>query len=60
MRHTVTGLVDVFIISGGGELFSLGILDPAIRASLSKDEVVRLVRRQAPVHPAARGLLLRF
>lgn len=38
--------IHVVVISGAGDaIFSMGLLNPAIRASLSKDDVVRLVRR---------------
>jgi enoyl-CoA hydratase/carnithine racemase len=48
---------NVVVITGSGsEIFSLGILNPAIRASLSKDEVVRLVRRANAVYDAIEAL----
>ena len=36
---------NVVVVTGTGALFSMGILNPAIRGSMAKDEVVRLVRR---------------
>jgi enoyl-CoA hydratase/carnithine racemase len=47
---------NVLVITGGGEVFSLGILNPAIRASMSKDDVVRLVRRANAVFDAIEAL----
>lgn len=48
---------NVLVITGAGtDIFSLGILNPAIRASLSKDEVVRLVRRANLVFDAIEAL----
>jgi enoyl-CoA hydratase/carnithine racemase len=43
---------NVVLITGRGDIFSMGILNPAIRAGLSKDEVVRLVRRANQVFDA--------
>jgi len=38
--------INVLVLTGSGtQIFSLGLLNPAIRASMAKDEVVRLVRR---------------
>jgi enoyl-CoA hydratase/carnithine racemase len=48
---------NVVVITGaGGEVFSLGILNPAIRAGMSKDAVVRLVRRANVVFDAIEAL----
>ena len=44
------------IIGGGSEIFSMGILNPAIRASYSKDDVVRLVRHANEVFDAIEAL----
>jgi enoyl-CoA hydratase/carnithine racemase len=47
----------VLVITGAGsEIFSMGILNPAIRASYSKDEVVRLVRRANALFDAIEAL----
>jgi enoyl-CoA hydratase/carnithine racemase len=43
---------NVVLITGRGDIFSMGILNPAIRAGLPKDEVVRLVRRANQVFDA--------
>lgn len=49
--------IHVVVITGAGdEVFSMGLLNPAIRASLSKDEVVRLVRRANAVFDAIEAL----
>ena len=51
------GGTNVVVITGAGsEVFSLGILNPAIRAGMSKDEVVRLVRRANVVFDAIEAL----
>jgi enoyl-CoA hydratase/carnithine racemase len=48
---------NVVVITGaGGEIFSMGILNPAIRASYSKEEIVRLVRRANAVFDAIEAL----
>lgn len=54
LREDMT--TNVVLITGSGELFSMGILNPAIRASLSKEEVVRLVRRANVVFDALEAL----
>ena len=46
----------VLLITGRGELFCQGILNPAIRASMSKDDVVALVRRANAVFDALEAL----
>ena len=48
--------INVLVITGAGALFSMGILNPAIRASFSKDEVVQLVRRANLVFDAIESL----
>ena len=49
--------VHVVVISGSGDdFFSMGLLNPAIRASLSKDDVIRLVRRANAVFDALEAL----
>jgi enoyl-CoA hydratase/carnithine racemase len=49
--------VDVVVITGSGDdVFSMGLLNPVIRASLSKDEVVRFVRRANAVFDALEAL----
>ena len=49
--------IQVVVITGAGdEFFSMGLLNPVIRASLSKDEVVRLVRRANAVFDALEAL----
>jgi len=49
--------IHVVVITGSGDdFFSMGLLNPAIRASLSKDEVVRLVRRANAVFDALEAL----
>ena len=48
---------NVVVMTGAGsEIFSLGLLNPAIRASLSKEEVVRLVRRANTLFDAIEAL----
>lgn len=48
---------NVLVITGSGsEVFSMGILSPAIRASYSKDEIVRLVRLANRVFDAIEAL----
>lgn len=48
---------NVVVITGAGDqVFSMGILNPALRASMSKDEVVRLVRRANTVFDAIEAL----
>jgi enoyl-CoA hydratase/carnithine racemase len=48
---------NVLVITGAGsELFSMGLLNPAIRASCSKDDVVRLIRRANAVFDAIEAL----
>jgi enoyl-CoA hydratase/carnithine racemase len=44
------------ITASGAEYFSMGILNPAIRASYSKDEIVRLVRLANRVYDAVEAL----
>ena len=46
----------VVVLTGAGSIFSMGILNPAIRASMSKDEVVRLVRRANALFDALEAL----
>lgn len=47
----------VLVITGAGDdVFSMGILDPAIRASYSKDEIVRIVRLANRVFDAVEAL----
>lgn len=49
--------IHVVVISGSGDdFFSMGLLNPAIRASLSKDDVIRLVRRANVVFDAMEAL----
>ena len=49
--------INVVVITGSGDdVFSMGLLNPAIRASLSKDDVVRLVRRANAVFDALEAL----
>ena len=49
--------VHVVVITGSGEdFFSMGLLNPAIRASLSKDDVVRLVLKANAVFDALEAL----
>lgn len=49
--------INVVVITGAGaQIFSMGILNPAIRAGLPKDEVVRLVRRANAVFDAIEAL----
>jgi enoyl-CoA hydratase/carnithine racemase len=48
---------NVLVITGAGqEFFSMGILNPAIRATYSKDEIVRLVRLANRVFDAVEAL----
>jgi enoyl-CoA hydratase/carnithine racemase len=48
---------NVLVITGSGsEFFSMGILNPAIRASYSKDEIVQLVRLANRVFDAIEAL----
>jgi enoyl-CoA hydratase/carnithine racemase len=48
---------NVLVITGsGGEFFSMGILNPTLRASYSKDEIVRLVRLANRVFDAVESL----
>jgi enoyl-CoA hydratase/carnithine racemase len=48
---------NVVVITGGGSaIFSMGILNPALRASFSKDDVVRLVMRANRVFDAIESL----
>jgi enoyl-CoA hydratase/carnithine racemase len=46
----------VIVLTGAGPIFSMGILNPAIRASMSKDDVVRLVRRANALFDALEAL----
>lgn len=46
----------VVITGAGNDIFSLGLLNPAIRASLAKEEVVRLVRRANTLFDAIEAL----
>jgi len=49
--------INVLVLTGAGaEIFSMGILDPALRASYSKDDIVRLVRRANNVFDAVEAL----
>lgn len=43
---------NVVVVAGAGSLFSMGILNPAIRAAMAKEDVVRLVRRANAVFDA--------
>ena len=47
---------NVIVITGTGSVFSMGILNPAIRAAMSKDEVVALVRKANAVFDAIEAL----
>jgi len=47
---------NVVVLTGAGALFSMGILNPAIRASMSKQDVVRLVRRANALFDALEAL----
>ncbi len=48
---------NVVVLTGGGStIFSMGILNPALRASFSKDDVVRLVMRANRVFDAIEAL----
>ena len=44
------------VITGGAQLFSMGILNPAIRASYAKEDIVRLVRLANRVYDAIEAL----
>jgi enoyl-CoA hydratase/carnithine racemase len=47
----------VVVISGSGDdFFSMGLLNPVIRASLSKDDVIKLVRRANALFDALESL----
>lgn len=46
----------VLVFAGSGGLFSMGILNPALRAAMAKDEVVRLVRRANALFDALEAL----
>jgi len=46
----------VLVITGGAQLFSVGILNPAIRASYAKEDIVRLVRLANRVYDAIEAL----
>ncbi len=49
--------VNVLVITGAGaEVFSMGILNPALRASYSKDDIVNLVLRANAVFDALEAL----
>ena len=49
--------INVLVITGAGsEIFSMGILNPAIRASYTKDEIVNLVLRANAVFDAIEAL----
>lgn len=49
--------VNVVVLTGAGsEIFSLGILNPKIRASFTKDDIVQLVRRANAVFDAIEAL----
>ena len=50
------GDTQVVVVTGMGAVFSMGILNPAIRASMSKDDVVRLVRRANTLFDAIEAL----
>jgi enoyl-CoA hydratase/carnithine racemase len=62
LGHIVAALRDdqethVLVITGrGDDFFSMGLLNPAIRASLSKDDVIRLVRKANAVFDALEAL----
>ncbi len=47
---------NVLVITGEGEIFSMGMLNPAIRASQPKEEVVRFIRRANAVFDAIEAL----
>ena len=47
---------NVVVLTGAGALFSMGILNPAIRASMSKHDVVQLVRRANALFDALEAL----
>ena len=49
--------IHVVVITGSGDdFFSMGLLNPTIRASLSKDDVIRLVRKANAVFDALEAL----
>lgn len=49
--------INVLVMTGAGaEIFSMGILNPAIRASYTKDEIVNLVLRANAVFDAIEAL----
>ena len=48
--------VNVLVITGAGQLFSMGILNPAIRATCAKEDIVRLVRLANRVYDAIEAL----
>lgn len=49
--------IQVVVLTGSGDdFFSMGLLNPAIRASLSKNDVIRLVRRANAVFDAIEAL----
>lgn len=50
------GAAQVVVVTGAGALFSMGILNPVIRASMPKEEVVRLVRRANALFDAIEAL----
>lgn len=62
LGHIVAALRDdqethVLVITGrGDDFFSMGLLNPAIRASLSKDDVIRLVRKANAVFDVLEAL----
>lgn len=47
---------NVVVLTGAGSIFSMGILNPVIRASMSKDDVVRLVRKANALFDALEAL----
>jgi len=47
---------NVVVLTGAGSIFSMGILNPVIRASMSKDDVVRLVRQANALFDALEAL----
>src|SRR5688500_19009465 len=47
---------NVVVLTGAGSLFSMGILNPAIRASMTKEAVVALVRKANMVFDALEAL----
>ena len=66
LGHIVAALHDdqethVLVITGrGDDFFSMGLLNPAIRASLSKDDVIRLVRKANAVFDATGVRIRRY